>query len=178
MSILKFENRTPRDIQGMYDYMIDENKTNESLIFGLGVSPLNTVAEMKFVQYVYGRYNLMHKYKQVFNQSDFVAVNIQFGRIQNGMSEVVNEGIVGVVGLGSVDDDCLQILVPALRLAEEFAQSAFAVDRIGSESFDEFFGNVFVNVVGVGMAEVIVQSRPDVVAGEFLEFVHIKDLRK
>ena len=43
MSILKFENRTPRDIQGMYDYMIDKNKTNESLIFGLGVNPLNAV---------------------------------------------------------------------------------------------------------------------------------------
>lgn len=70
MSILKFENRTPRDIQGMYDYMIDENKTNESLIFGLGVSPLNAVAEMKFVQYVYGRYNLMHKYKQVIFSFD------------------------------------------------------------------------------------------------------------
>ena len=70
MSILKFENRTPRDIQGMYDYMIDENKTNESLIFGLGVSPLNAVAEMKFVQYVYGKYNLMHKYKQVIFSFD------------------------------------------------------------------------------------------------------------
>ena len=113
-----------------------------------------------------------------FNQSYFVAVGVQFGGTENGMSEVVNEGIVGVVGLGAVDDDCLQILVPALRLAEEFAKSAFAVDRIGSEAFDEFFGNVFVNVVGIGVAEVIVQSRPDVVASEFLEFVHGKDLRK
>ena len=50
--------------------MIDENKTNESLIFGLGVNPLNAVAEMKFVQYVYGRYNLMHKYKQVIFSFD------------------------------------------------------------------------------------------------------------
>ena len=70
MSILKFENRTPRDIQEMYDYMIDESKTNESLIFGLGVNPQNAVAEMKFVQYIYGRYNLMHKYKQVIFSFD------------------------------------------------------------------------------------------------------------
>ena len=55
------------------------------------------------------------------------------------MGEVVNEGIVGVVGLGAVDDDSLQVLVPALRIAEEFAKGAFAVDRIGSESVDEFF---------------------------------------
>ena len=70
MSILKFENRTPRDIEGMYNYMIDEIKTNESLIFGLGVNPLNTVAEMKFVQYIHGKYNLMHEYKQVIFSFD------------------------------------------------------------------------------------------------------------
>lgn len=54
----------------MYNYMIDESKTSESLIFGLGVNPLNVVAEMKFVQYIYGRYNLMHKYKQVIFSFD------------------------------------------------------------------------------------------------------------
>ena len=113
-----------------------------------------------------------------FNQGDFVASGVQFDRIQNGMGKVVNEGIVGVVGLGAVDDDCLQVFVPALRLAEEFAQGAFAVDRISSEAVDEFCGNIFVNVFGIGMAEVIVQSRPNVVAGEFLEFVHFEDLRK
>ena len=70
MSILKFENRTPRDIQEMYNYMINESKTNESLIFGLWVNPQNAVAEMNFVQYVYSRYNLMHKYKQVIFSFD------------------------------------------------------------------------------------------------------------
>ena len=70
MSILKFENRTPRDIQGMYNYMIDENKTNETMIFGLGVNPQNAVAEMKFVQYVNGRYNLRHEYKQIIFSFD------------------------------------------------------------------------------------------------------------
>ena len=58
------------------------------------------------------------------------------------MSEVVDEEIIGIVGLGAVDDDCLQVFVPALRLAEEFAKSAFAVDRIDSEAIDELFGNI------------------------------------
>lgn len=113
-----------------------------------------------------------------FNQSDFVAVGIQLCGTENGVGEVVNEGIVGVVCLGAIDDDCLQVFVPALRLAEKFAKGAFAVDRISSESVDEFLGNVFVNVVGIGMAEVIVESRPNVVASEFFEIVHGKDLRK
>ena len=88
------------------------------------------------------------------------------------MGEVVNDGIIGVVRLGAIDDDCLQVFVPALRLAEEFAKGAFAVDRIGSEAVDEGIRNVFVNVVGIDVAEVIFDSRPDVVAGEFLEIVH------
>ena len=54
----------------MYDYMLDESKTNLAWIFGLGVNPLNAVAEMKFVQYVYGYYNLYHEYKQVIFSFD------------------------------------------------------------------------------------------------------------
>ena len=113
-----------------------------------------------------------------FNQSDFVAVGVQFGGVENGVCEVVNEAVIGVVRLGAVNDDSLQIFVPALRLAEEFAQSTFAVDRISSETFDEFFRNVFINIVGIGMAEIIFKSRPNVVASEFLEFVHFEDLQK
>lgn len=64
MSILRFENRTPRNLQGMYEYMTDDRKTNSAWIFGIGVNPENAVAEMKFVHYVYGRYNLTHEYKQ------------------------------------------------------------------------------------------------------------------
>ena len=74
-----------------------------------------------------------------FNQSDFVAVGVQLCGAENGVGEVVNEGIVGVGGLGAVDDDCLQVFVPALRLTEEFSQRAFAVDRIVSEADYEFF---------------------------------------
>ena len=102
-----------------------------------------------------------------FNQSDFVAVGVQFGGVENGVCEVVNEAVIGVVSLGAVNDDSLQVFVPTLRLAEEFAKSAFAVDRIGSETVYEFFRNVLVNVVGIGMAEIIVQSRPDVIAQLF-----------
>ena len=113
-----------------------------------------------------------------FNQGDFVAVGVHFGGTENGMSEVMNESVIGIVGLGTVDDDSLQVLVPALGLAEEFAQSTFAINGVLSEAFDEFFRNVFINIVGIGMAEIIIKSRPNVVASEFLEFVHFEDLQK
>ena len=54
-----------------------------------------------------------------FNQSYFVAVGVHFGRIKNGVCEVVNEGIIGVVRLRPVDDNGLQVFIPNLRLAEE-----------------------------------------------------------
>ena len=107
-----------------------------------------------------------------FNQGDFIAVGVQFGRTENGMGKVVYEEIIGIVSLGAVDDDCLQVFVPALGLAEKFAQSLFVFDRIDSEAIDEGIGNVFVNVIRIDVAEVIVESRPDVVASEFLEIVH------
>ena len=113
-----------------------------------------------------------------FNQSDFIAVGIQFGGLKNGMGKVVDEEIIGIVSLGAVDDDCLQVFVPALGLAEKFAQSLFVFDRIDSEAIDEGIGNVFVNVIRIDVAEVIVESRPDVVESEIFEIVHSKDLRK
>ena len=94
------------------------------------------------------------------------------------MSEVVDEIVIGVVSLGAVDYDSLEILIPRLRFAEEFAQSAFTVDRILSETFDEFFRDVFVNVVGIGMAEIIFKRRPDVIAEMFFKFIHSEDLQK
>lgn len=65
MSILKFENRTPRSLQEMYDYMTDRTKTSPQWVFGLGVNPMNAVDEMKLVQYIYGRHHLKHEYKQI-----------------------------------------------------------------------------------------------------------------
>ena len=106
------------------------------------------------------------------NQVDFVAVGVQFGRTENGMSEVVNESVVRIVSFGAVDDNGLQIFITSLRFAEEFAQGAFTDDRIGSEAVDEFFRNVLVNIVGIRMAEIIVHSRPDVIAELFFKFVH------
>ena len=113
-----------------------------------------------------------------FNQGDFVAVGVQFGGAENGVGEVVNESVVGVVGFSSVDDDSLQVFVPALGLAEEFAKGAFGFNGVGSEAVDELFGNVFVNVVRIDVAEIIFESRPDVVASEIFEIVHRKYLRK
>ena len=113
-----------------------------------------------------------------FNQVELIAVGVHFGRIQNGMSEVVNESVVRIVSFGAVDDNGLQVFIPTLRIAEEFAKSAFAINGVGSEAVDEFFRNIFVNIVGIRVAEIIFKSRPNVVAHEFFEFVHFEDLLK
>ena len=65
MSILNFENRTPRTLQEMYDYMLDCRKTDAPGIFGLGVNPPCAVMEMEFVQGLYFRDQLFHPYVQV-----------------------------------------------------------------------------------------------------------------
>ena len=94
-----------------------------------------------------------------FNQVELIAVGVHFGRVKNRVSEVVHEIVVGIVSFGAVDYDRLQVFVPAVRLAEKLAQSAFAINGVLSETFDEFFGNIFVNVVGIGMAEIILKRR-------------------
>lgn len=76
MSILRFESRTPRNLQDMYNYVVDKSKTNGIWIFGVGVNPANAVAEMKFVQYVYGRHNLIYEYKQIiFSFDEGIKIN-------------------------------------------------------------------------------------------------------
>lgn len=107
-----------------------------------------------------------------FNQVDFIAVGVQFGRKENEMSEVVDERVVGVVSLSAVDDNGLEVFVPAVGLAKEFAERAFGFNGVISEAFDEGIGNVFVNVVRIDVAEIIFESRPDVVASEIFEIVH------
>ncbi len=64
MSILNFEDRTPRTLQGMYDYLVDISKTDDLGIFGLGVNPKYAVMEMDFVQKVYFHEQLSHPYVQ------------------------------------------------------------------------------------------------------------------
>ena len=107
-----------------------------------------------------------------FNQVELIAVGVQFDRILNGMSEIVNERIIGIVSFGAVDDNGLQIFIPRLRFSEEFAQRAFTLDRIDSEAIDELFGDVFVNVVRIRMTKIILKSRPDVIAKLFFKFIH------
>lgn len=69
MSILKFENRTPRSLQDMYDYMTDVKKTDSAYIFGIGINPPYAVTEMQFVQNVY-YVNVLHSYLQVIFSFD------------------------------------------------------------------------------------------------------------
>ena len=65
MSILKYEYRTPRNIEKMYEYLTDSKKTDNRGIFGLGVNPFNAANEMLFVQFVHGEPYLSHEYVQV-----------------------------------------------------------------------------------------------------------------
>ena len=65
MSILKFENRTPRSLEEMHQYLTNPAKTDACGVIGLGVNPFNPVAEMRFVQSLYYKENLSHDYLQV-----------------------------------------------------------------------------------------------------------------
>ena len=65
MSILKYEYRTPRNIEKMYKYLTNSKKTDVKGIFGLGVNPFNAANEMLFVQFVHGKLYLSHEYVQV-----------------------------------------------------------------------------------------------------------------
>ncbi|SEH23156.1 relaxase/mobilization nuclease domain-containing protein [Selenomonas sp. KH1T6] len=70
MSILKFENRTPRTMEDMHRYMKNAEKTGDNGVFGIGVNPCAPVQEMQFVQDVYYREELTHPYVQVILSFD------------------------------------------------------------------------------------------------------------
>ena len=65
MSILKFEDRTPRKLEAMCQYLCDPNKTDKAGVFGIGVNPYNAASEMRLVQNIYHQENLTHEYVQV-----------------------------------------------------------------------------------------------------------------
>ena len=71
MSILRFEDRTPRTIEGMIDYMDDERKKmdevmkGEENVFGIGVNPHTAKEEMQFIRDLHHREDITHPYVQV-----------------------------------------------------------------------------------------------------------------
>ena len=65
MSILKFEDRTPRKLKEMCEHICDPKKTDSNGVFGIGVNPRNAISEMKLVQNFYRRDNLTHDYLQI-----------------------------------------------------------------------------------------------------------------
>ncbi|MGL5257527.1 MAG: relaxase/mobilization nuclease domain-containing protein [Proteocatella sp.] len=70
MAILKFENRTPRPLLAMYEYMVDFNKTGKYGVFGIGVDPLYAVQQMEFIQRIFYKENLLHSYIQIIFSFD------------------------------------------------------------------------------------------------------------
>lgn len=66
MSILKFENGTPRTLEDMCVYMRDPLKTDVSGVFGIGlINPYNAETEMRFIQNFYRQDNLTYEYLQI-----------------------------------------------------------------------------------------------------------------
>lgn len=65
MSILKFENRTPKNLSDMIQYLANPEKTTPEGVFGIGCNPTTVFEEMKLVQKIYHRDKLTHEYLQV-----------------------------------------------------------------------------------------------------------------
>lgn len=65
MSILKFENRTPRSLSEMQAYMFDTDKTSPDAVFGIGIDENYAAEQMEFVQRMWYREDLAHEYIQV-----------------------------------------------------------------------------------------------------------------
>lgn len=77
MSILKFENRTPRDLKSMVAYLMDSSKTTAKGIFGIGVDPSDVVNQMRLIHNIYRYKELSHEYLQIIFCFDVgVALNI------------------------------------------------------------------------------------------------------
>ena len=71
---------------------------------------------------------------------------VQFCGRKDFVGEVVDENVIGIVSFGAVDDDGLNVFVPALRFAEKFAKFTFAFDGVDGKAIDEVVGNVVEHV--------------------------------
>ena len=87
MSILKFERRTPRSLQEMYDYLTDPHKTNETYIFGIGCNPIAAVSEMQFVKNIFYKNHYKHPYIQVIFSFDR-GLNLHYYQIKQICFEI------------------------------------------------------------------------------------------
>lgn len=114
----------------------------------------------------------------IVDKNALFLVSVPFDGRKNLVGEILNEDVIRVVSLGAVDDNGLKIFVPSVRLAEKFAEFAFAFDGVVSEAIDEVRGNVVEHVGFVGMTAIIVDGSPKIVASEFCQFIHVVDLRK
>ena len=95
MSILKFENRTPKTLSALFTYLTDLKKTDSDGIFGIGCNPNYAVAEMKFVQHCFFREKILHPYIQVIFAFD-IGVKLPFDKIKEiciKIGEVVSESM-------------------------------------------------------------------------------------
>lgn len=87
MSILKFENRTPRTLSDIFKYLTDPEKTDERGIFGIGCEPQTAVEEMTLTSLVYPRQKLTHAYLQVIFSFDN-NIDLSFEKIREICVEI------------------------------------------------------------------------------------------
>ena len=87
MSVLKFENRTPRSLDEMYEYMRDPEKTGGEGMLGIGVNPCAPVQEMQFIQDIYDREDLAHPYVQVILSFD-AGISLELPELQEMCMEI------------------------------------------------------------------------------------------
>lgn len=70
MSVLSFKPLGIRSLQEMYEYMVNPIKTDEHLIFGIGINPRYALEEMQIAQQMFCKKE-ENDYKQVILSFDF-----------------------------------------------------------------------------------------------------------
>ena len=152
MSILKYEYRTPRTIQKMYEYLTNSKKTDARGIFGLGVNPFNAANEMLFVQFVHGKLYLSHEYVQVIFAFDIgITLDIEVIReicIKIGRVLVTDERqVFGAIHYLNTDKIHCHYLINYVGIDGSLYRQSYSVYHF-RESINKILQEYGLNVVG------------------------------
>lgn len=106
------------------------------------------------------------------NKCAFLQIKILCRRIQNLFGKTAHERKIGIVGLGAVDDDSLQVVVPSVGTAEQAAQVFLCESVVSGEAVNKSVANVVEDVGRVGVAAVVGDAGPDVANVQVDELFH------
>lgn len=88
MSILNFPQVGRRNLENMYNYIVDPNSTQNILIFGLGINPRYAIEEMKFAHFAFCN-SREHYYQQIiFSFDDDVQKKLTLQQIEQVGKEI------------------------------------------------------------------------------------------